>query len=214
MVNTAAAAAIDHHRGTHRAMPNAAWLNPTLLAALAFAALVFAVVALLCGLIGWRAAAQARRAAQAASDAAAATRDGMLSANMTAMLDEYRSPAMKQALEIVARGAREEGRAFAAKFAARELGDAFWPVADNARRLIYWHYRKCFELAQAKLLPESFMTGFIQSSGGYGLFVHVVAPMAADTVTGASRESWIARMEERWPPAAAPAALFKQPLAA
>jgi hypothetical protein len=209
MVKATASAAIDQHEGPVTAMPDAAWLNPALLAALALA-----VVALTCGLIGWRAAAHARRAAQAAANAAAATRDGMLSANMTAMLDEYRSPAMKQALEIVARGAREEGRAFAAKFAARELGDAFWPVADNARRLIYWHYRKCFELAQAKLLPESFMTGFIQSSGGYGLFVHVVAPMAADTVTGASRESWIARMEERWPPAAAPTALFKQPLAA
>jgi hypothetical protein len=209
MVKATASAAIDQHEGPVTAMPDAAWLNPALLAALALA-----VVALTCGLIGWRAAAHARRAAQAAANAAAATRDGMLSANMSAILDEYRSPAMKQALEIVARGAREEGRAFAAKFAARELGDAFWPVADNARRLIYWHYRKCFELAQAKLLPESFMTGFIQSSGGYGLFVHVVAPMAADSVTGASREAWIARMEQHWPPTAEPAALFKQPLAA
>lgn len=190
-------------------MPDIVWPN-----AILPAALVLAVLALLTGLAAWRAAAQSRRAARAAADAAAATRDGMLSANMGALLDEYRSPAMKQALEIVARGAREEGRAFAVKFAARELGDTIWPVAENARRLIYWHYRKCFELAQAQLLPASFMTGFVQPSGGYGLFVHVVAPMAADGITGASRESWIARMVERWPPAAEPAALFKQPLAA
>lgn len=190
-------------------MPEIAWPNLVLLAALALA-----LVALLCALITWRAAVQSRRAARAAADAAEATRDGMLSANLSAMLDEYRSPAMKQALEIVARGAREQGRAFAAKFAARELGDTVWPVTDNARRMIYWHYRKCFELAQAKLLPESFMTGFVQSSGGYGLFVHVVAPMAADAVTGATREAWIAKMEQRWPPAAEPSVLFKQQLAA
>lgn len=190
-------------------MPDIAWPNPALVAVL-----VLAVIALLCGLTGWRAAVQSRRAARAAAAAAEATRDGMLSANMTAMLDEYRSPAMKQALDILARGAREQGRAFAAKFAARELGDTVWPVTDNARRLIYWHYRKCFELAQAKLLPESFMTGFVQSSGGYGLFIHVVAPMAADAVTGATREAWIAKMEQRWPPAAEPSILFKQSLAA
>ncbi|MEQ8699050.1 MAG: hypothetical protein RLT05_21145, partial [Bauldia litoralis] len=164
-------------------MPDIAWSHPFVVAAL-----VLAFGTVLSGLLGWRAAVQSRRAARAAVAAAEATRDGMLSANMTAMLDEYRSPAMKQALEILGRGAREQGRAFAAKFAAHELGENLWPVTDNARRLIYWHYRKCFELAQAKLLPESFMSGFVQSSGGYGLFVHVVAPMAADAVTGATRE--------------------------
>lgn len=196
----------------HATMPVPDWPDPLLLAALLVAAT--ALAALVTALVAWRSAVQSRRAADAIESAARATRDGVLSVNMSIVMDEYRGTAMKQALEIIARGARQEGRSFAGKFTARELGEVSWPAADNARRLIYWHYRKCYELAGAGLLPDGFMSGFVQPSEGYGLFMHVVAAMSPDRATGASRERWIAAMAERWPPTFDASSVFRQPMAA
>lgn len=193
-------------------MPLSNWLQPQFVALALIA--VTALAALLTALLAWRAAIQSGRAARAVETAARANRDGVLSINMSQIIEEYRGPAMKQAIEIIARGARQEGRSFAGRFTARELGEASWPVADNARRLIYWHYRKCYELADAGLLPDGFMSRFVQPSEGYGVFVHVVAAMSPDRETGATRQAWIASMAERWPPGFDASALFRQPIAA
>jgi hypothetical protein len=149
----------------------------------------------------WRATLAAERSATGARDTAEAARAGVMSTNMSAIMDDYRSPEMRDALQHLSK-IRESEADMAAWFSSGSHGEG-WRSADAARRRILWFYRRGYELWKANLLREDFMAGFVTGTHGYELLLNAVVPMSRATTPGddaATRFKWADELRSRWAP--------------